>query len=74
MRKSTNGVPTEAQVKAAIKRGDAAATEIESSLTELRDLAEQLNVARNETTDRLSRLLNLPNAPLNASVQVGGRR
>lgn len=65
-------IPSEAQVKAAIKRGDAAATEMESSLTELRDLSDQLNIARNETTDRLARLLSLPSgSPPNAGL---GRR
>lgn len=67
-----NGVPTEAQVKAAIKRGDAAATEIESSLTELRDLADQLNLARNDVTDRLVRLANQP--PQSISAQTGRPR
>lgn len=55
-----NGVPTEAQVKAAIRRGAAAIAEIEGSLNEVRDLADQLNTARNEMTSRIAALLNGP--------------
>lgn len=70
--KKQNGVPTEAQVKRAIQRGNAAATEMEGSLAELRDLSEQLNVSRNEVTDRLSRLLSQP--PQAAPSMIGRNR
>lgn len=63
-----NGVPTEAQVKAAIKRGDAATTEMEQSLGEIRELADQLNLCRNDMSDRLARLLNQPPQMANAAA------
>lgn len=67
-----NGVPTEAQVKAAIQRGNAAVSEMEGSLAELRDLSEQLNVSRNEVTDRLARLLSQP-PQMAPSANMAGR-
>jgi DNA-binding MarR family transcriptional regulator len=72
--KKNNGVPTEAQVKAAVARSLTATKEAIDSLSELRDLAEQLNIARNEMTDQLGRLVNQIPAPPQAMGQVGGRR
>lgn len=72
-----NGVPTEAQVKAAIRRSVTATKEAVDSLTEVRELADQLNIARNEMTDQLGRIVSqIPPSPSmgGMGVQAGARR
>jgi hypothetical protein len=71
--KKRNGVPTEAQVKAAIARSIVATKEAIDSLTEIRDLSEQLNIARNEMTNQLGILVNQIPSPSQAAGIASGR-